>query len=125
MNDEVIYVGKYNTKYNNILGLNYKEYEIVRSKGLPSHMIKRKHFCALKHIDDIKDIVNNPDYIGYDSKEENKSILFIKKFETNILLTCKVDIDNDRLYVATVYEKEDKKIQRWLHSGRIIALTNQ
>lgn len=37
-------VGKYNPKFNEILGINIKGYEVYRSKGLPSHMVKRKHF---------------------------------------------------------------------------------
>lgn len=41
-------VGKYNSKFNEILGIDIKDYEIYRSKGLPSHMIKRKHFSCFK-----------------------------------------------------------------------------
>ena len=46
MNDkeELIKVGKYNLEFNDILGINIDELEIFRSKGLPSHMVKRKHF---------------------------------------------------------------------------------
>lgn len=42
--DELLKVGKYNLKFNEILGIDVKELEIYRSKGLPSHMVKRKHF---------------------------------------------------------------------------------
>jgi len=37
--------------------------EIFRSKGLPAHMVKRKHYKCLKYIDYIPDIIANPDYI--------------------------------------------------------------
>lgn len=50
-------VGKYNPKFNEILGIDIKDYKIYRSKGLPSHMVKRKHFSCLKYIDYIPDII--------------------------------------------------------------------
>lgn len=46
INDEV-----QDPKFNEILGINIKGYEIYRSKGLPLHMVKRKHFSCLKYID--------------------------------------------------------------------------
>lgn len=42
--NELIKVGQYNSKFNEILGIDIKDLEIYRSKGLPSHMLKRKHF---------------------------------------------------------------------------------
>ena len=58
MDDNILKVGKYNTKFNDILGLNIAELDIYRSKGLPTHMVKSKHFKALKYIDYIPDIRN-------------------------------------------------------------------
>ena len=61
MNDkeELIKVGKYNLEFNDILGINIDELEIFRSKGLPSHMVKRKHFKCLKYIKEIKKYKDN------------------------------------------------------------------
>ena len=36
-------VGKYNPKFNEVLGIKIEELEIYRSKGLPSHMVKRNY----------------------------------------------------------------------------------
>ena len=117
----LIRVGEYNTKLNSILGLDYKEYSIFRSKGLINHLINRNHFDVLKHIDDIPEIISNPDYVGYDSKDDNKSIIYVKKYDKNLFLTVKLDKDNDYLYVSTCLIKEDKKIQRMLHSGKLFS----
>ncbi len=54
--EELLKVGNYNSKVNEILGINIGDLEIYRSKGLPSHMIMRKHFKCLKYIDYIPDI---------------------------------------------------------------------
>lgn len=44
MPDKLLKMGDYNTKVNEILGIEIKPTEIYRSTGLPAHMIKRKHF---------------------------------------------------------------------------------
>ena len=59
--DDLIKVGKYNSEFNEILGIEIGNLEIYRSKGLPSHMVKRKHFKCLKYIDYIPDIILEPD----------------------------------------------------------------
>ena len=75
MNDkeELIKVGKYNLEFNDILGINIDELEIFRSKGLPSHMVKRKHFKCLKYIDYIPDII-------LDHNQDNRYLLELSMF---------------------------------------------
>ncbi len=63
-NDKFIEVGEFYKELNDIIGSNLPLQKIYRSKGFPAHLIKRKHFNCLKHIDDIPDIIMNPDYIG-------------------------------------------------------------
>ena len=46
---ELLKVGKYNLLFNDILKTNIKDLDIYMSKGLPAHMIKRKHFKCLKY----------------------------------------------------------------------------
>ena len=82
-------VGKYNSKFNEILGIDMKDYEIYRSKGLPSHMAKRKHFNCLKYIDYIPDIILKPDYIGVNPNEQGLSIELIKRYADNVLIGVK------------------------------------
>ena len=69
MSGELIKVGKYDLKYNKILDIDIAELDIYRSTGLPAHMVKRKHFNCLKYIDDIPDILENPDYVGVNPNE--------------------------------------------------------
>lgn len=82
MDENILKVGKYNKKFNDILGLNIDELDIYRSKGLPTHMVKSKHFKALKYIDYIPDIIESPDYIGINPNENGtESIELIKKIQ--------------------------------------------
>jgi hypothetical protein len=112
-------VGKYNPKFNEILDIDLEELEIFRSKGLPSHMVKRKHYKCLKYIDYIPDIISNPDYIGINPNEQGKSIELIKCYEENVMIGIKLDIDEKYLYVSTMHDVQESKIQRRLFSGRI------
>ena len=49
--NDLIKVGKYDLRYNELLSIDIEELDIFRSKGLPAHMVKRKHFNCLKYID--------------------------------------------------------------------------
>lgn len=118
-----IEVGIYNKEFNRILNINLKQSKIVRSNGLIAHLIKRKHFVALKYIDSIPDIIKNPDYIGVNPCEKkNTSIELVKCFKDNILLGIKVDMTNDKLYISTMFDISDSKLKRRLNSKRLIAL---
>ena len=77
--EELLRVGKYNLKFNELIGIDIKDFEIYRSKGLPSHMVKRKHFNCLRYIDYIPDIILEPDYIGVNPNEQGLSIELIKR----------------------------------------------
>ena len=119
MDNELIKVGNYNSAFNDILGIDISESEIFRSKGLPAHMLKRHHERCLKYIDYIPDIICCPDYIGINPNEtDTQSIELIKRYKDNVLIGIKLDKDNDYLYVSTVHDITESKIQRRLHSGR-------
>lgn len=120
MSDKLIVVGRYKSKFNDILGINIEPKEICRSKGLPAHMLKSKHAKCLKYIDYIPDIIESPDYIGINPNENGtESIELIKRYRDNVMIGIKLDKDNDYLYVSTMHDIQESKIQRRLHSGRI------
>ena len=84
--NDLIKVGKYDLRYNELLSIDIEELDIFRSKGLPAHMVKRKHYNCLKYIDYLPEIIENPDYIGINPNENDKSIEFIKKYSKNVLV---------------------------------------
>ncbi|WP_304429299.1 PBECR2 nuclease fold domain-containing protein [Romboutsia ilealis] len=74
----------------------------------------------MKYIDYIPDIIDNPDYIGINPNENGtESIEPIKRYRDNVMIGIKLDKDNDYLYVSTMHDIQEAKIQRRLHSGRI------
>lgn len=117
--EELLKLGKYNIKCNVILGIDIEELDIYRSKGLPAHMLKRKHYKCLKYIDYIPDIIEKPDFIGVNPNECENSIELIKKYLDNVLVGIKLDTDGKYLYVSTVHDIQESKITRRLYSGRL------
>ena len=117
--EELLQVGTYNSQFNETLGIDIKELEVYRSKGLLAHMVKRKHYKCLKYIDYIPDIIKTPDYVGVNPNEQGISIELIKKYADNILVGIKLDSEGDYLYVSTMHDIQESKISRRLHSGRL------
>lgn len=117
--EELLHVGKYNLKFNDILEIELEPLDIFRSKGLPAHMLKRKHYKCLKYIDYIPDIIENPDYIGINPNEKDTSIELIKRYADNVMIGVKLDSDKGYFYVSTMHDVQESKITRRLHSGRI------
>ena len=110
-------VGDYVEKFNLLTGQSIPCGPIYQSEGLKTHVAKR-HPEQLKSIPDIPLILSQPDYIGHNPKEPN-SIELIKALEGNMKVCVKLDIRNQYLYVATLFEITDSKLQRMLQSGRI------
>lgn len=121
--DELIRVGKYNKELNDILNINIEELEIYRSKGLPTHMVKRKHYNCLKYIDYISEIISEPDYAGINPNEKGTSLELVKRYSNNVMIGIKLDTDGEYLYVSTMHDIQESKIQRRLFSGRLKQVT--
>jgi len=118
MEDRLIEVGIYKDEFNVISNVNLPLLNIYRSIGLRRHMISRQHFSCLRYIDDIPNIIENPDYVGK-SKNDDNAIELVKKYDKNVLIGIKLSEDNGYLYVSTMYELQESKLNRRIYSGRI------
>ena len=108
----------YKSEYNHLLNIDLPCVKIVQSSGLNKHIEKRHPVC-LKYINQIPQILKNPDYIGTNPKEKN-SIEFVKVLEDNVLVAIKLDINNNQFYVASLYDITQGKLERRLNSRRLI-----
>ena len=83
-----------------------------------------KHFIdslyCLKYINKLQEIIKNPDYIGVNPNESGDSVELVKKYADNVLIGIKVDLSSNILYVSTMYNLQEQKLQRRVHSGRLI-----
>lgn len=115
--DNLYRVGEYNDKYNRILNIELPCTVIYVSNGLRKH-IQARHSNCLDYVDKIPEIISNPDYIGKNPKEPN-SIEIVKVYEDNIQIGIKLDVSKNYLYVATLFDIKQSKIERRLNSGRL------
>ncbi|SEV81469.1 PBECR3 domain-containing polyvalent protein [[Clostridium] fimetarium] len=123
--DNFINVGVFREEFNKILGTDLPIEIIYQSKGLPTHMIKRQHYKCLKYINNISDIINNPDYIGVNPNESGISIEFVKKYNDNVMIGIKLNVEDNYLYVSTMHDITASKISNRLFSGRLKIFSNE
>ena len=50
----------------------------------------------------LPEIIENPDYVGVNPNENDKSIEFIKKYSKNVLVGVKLEKDGQYLYVSSM-----------------------
>lgn len=112
-------VGEYYEKLNDLTGSSLPLENIYISEGLRTHLIKQNHSNCLKHIGDIADIIKNPDYVGVNPNQKSDTIELIKVFDENILVGIKLDVNNNYLYISTMHDVQQSKVDRRLHSGRL------
>ena len=115
--DNLFPVGIYNSLFNKILSITLPCGKIYQSGGLHKN-ISNRHPDCLKYLNSIPDIIDSPDYIGI-NPHEAKSIELVKKYDSNILVGIKLDLSKNYLYVASLYEISDAKVNRRLHGGRL------
>jgi len=113
-------VGRYNSLWNELTGQNLPEKDIFQSDGLAIH-VQRHHPDTVSYIDYIEYVLADPDYVGHNPNVPN-SIELIKVIDTNVLVSIKLDLRKDRLYVASVYGITDAKRSRMLQNGRIVPI---
>lgn len=123
MNEELIPVGEYREFFNKQLDISLPTGIIYRSSRLINH-IQRRHPDFVGYMDKLPEILLNPDYIGKNPKEPN-SIELVKVFSDNILVAIKLDVKNNYLYVASLYNISDGKLHNRIHSGRLKKMQQQ
>lgn len=111
-------VGAYIERFNTLLSLSLPCGPIYKSSGFAVH-IRKRHPGYEKYIDQISDIIAAPDYIGCNPREPD-SVELIKVFSENIQIAVKLDRKAGYLYVASLYDVKQSKIDRRLAGGRLI-----
>lgn len=106
---------------------------VYAAPGVIKHIRKRhkkgKDALSPEVIDDIletiKRIIASPDYLGKHPKKIGTSIELIKKIDDNILVAIEVDLNNDYIYVSSLYPISESKIVNRLNNGRFIKYSDE
>lgn len=113
-------VGVLQEKITSILNITLPNDSIYLAPGVKKH-IKKKHKDFLKYLDNISEIIANPDYVGVHPNEPN-SVEMVKIFDDIILVSMNLSMDTEQqyLYVSSLYDISDGKLQNRINSGRLI-----
>lgn len=112
--DKLIKVGRLNSKIDKLVGKTISNIDIFRSKGLLTHLLKRKHYTAAKYLDYLPDVLQAPDYAGY----VDGVVELVKFFKDDIFVSVKLDSSRDLYYIATMFDVKKSKIETNVKSGR-------
>ena len=91
---------------------------VYQSEGLSKH-IEKRHLHCLPYMERIPEIITHPDYIGINPNETVISFELVKTFDDNVQIGIKLDSKNDYLYVATLHDITQSKLQKRITNGRL------
>lgn len=120
-------VGKISKEIASIANFNFTG-DVFATPGAIKHIQKRHKFgknsltpkVMNNLLSVIKQVISSPDYIGKHPNKIGNSIELVKKIHNNILVAVEVDLDNDYIYVSSMYAISDGKIRNRVNSGRFI-----
>ena len=110
-------VGKYVSVFNELTSSALPLGTIYISDGFSIH-IQKRHSNCVQYIERISEIIAEPDYVGCNPNEPD-SVELVKTFDENIQIAIKLDTGKGYLYVASLYDVKQAKIDRRLASGRL------
>lgn len=120
-------VGKLSKDISNKLNFKYTG-QVYASPGVIKHIKKRhktgknalSYYVYNNILPTIESVIMNPDYIGNHPDKIETSLEFVKKIDDNLLVALEVDLDNNYIYVASLYPISEAKLRNRIESGRLI-----
>lgn len=123
-------VGKIKISISELLGLDLPR-NIYASPGVINHIKKRHGRQFTKKIKDnvadiIEKVIKEPEYVGRDYRRAaGGSLELIKKVDNIILLLgLEVDLEENYIYVATMYPITLSKMNSRIYRGRLLKVEN-
>lgn len=118
MGNKLFVVGTYVEKFNEITGQHLPCGSIYQSTGLVSHVCRHHPDTGATLLPYVPVIIEAPDYVGRNPKEPN-SVELVKQIDQQVMVCIKLDSKNGYLYVASVFEIKQSKLERRIASGRL------
>ena len=110
-------VGQYVERFNQMTNQSLPVGNIYQSDGLATHVAKR-HPNEIGNLVHIPTIISSPDYIGQNPNEPD-SIELVKTISANVMVCVKLDKYHNHMYVASVFNITNGKLQSRIKSGRL------
>lgn len=117
-------IGFINKTIRSKLNISTNADKVFISDGLIKHLEKRNKQNIFKYLNEIENIINNPDYIGINPREKETSLEYVKILSDNVLVGIKLDMKNDYFYVATIHEISNLKLNQRIKNVRLLIFDN-
>ncbi len=111
-------VGDYIEKFNEYTGQDLPCGPIYQSAGLASHVRRHHPETGVSLLPYVPRIIAAPDYVGKHPKERD-SVELVKYVDRQVMVCVKLDSKNGYLYVASVFEINQSKLEHRVNSGRL------
>jgi hypothetical protein len=118
-------IGKINKELYSKINKDISTDELIITDKQIEHINQRHPGVYDKYKNQIIEIVNNPDYIFKDKKEN--TALVVKQLEGNVELVLRLMTDKDTSYknsIITMWEISDSRLRNYIRNSKIVYSKN-
>lgn len=122
MKKEYINIGKIDIeKYAKLFSRRIVTNEVIITYKQIEHINEKRIGTFEKYKNQLKDIIENPDYIIEDTKHKETGLI-IKKYNKNVVIVLKLSTVNieKKNSIITIWEIKDKRLERYLQTHKIL-----
>jgi len=124
MEENYINIGKINKEIFKEISKNISTDEVILTNERYIHIIERHKEDFEKYINILPEILEEPDYILKDYKNDNTAMVIKHIEDTNINIILKLAITNDRIHtknsIMTFYRVRDKNIKKLQEKNKTV-----
>lgn len=95
--------------------------EVIITHKQIKHINEKRCGVYDKYKNNLKEIIENPDYIIKDDKHKNTGLI-IKKYDKNVVIVLKLNTNTDdkKNSIITIWEIKEKRLERYLITHKSI-----
>ena len=122
MQKEYVNIGKIDiSQYSKLCDAEILTDEVIITYKQIEHINEKRDGTYNKYKNQLKEIIQNPDYIIKDNKHQNTGLI-IKKYHKNVVLVLKLstNTENKKNSIITIWEIKQKRLERYLFTHETI-----
>lgn len=124
MEEEYINIGKIDKNKFETISNNIATEDVILTIERYHHILERHREDFELYFNRAKEIINNPDYILKDNKNENTAMVIKHIEETNINIIIRLAVENDKIHsknsIMTFYRIRDKNLKKLMQRNKCV-----
>ena len=121
---EYINIGKIDRKKFASICVNIETDELVLTNERLMHILERHKEDFELYFDNLLDIINYPDYILKDYKNNNTAMIIKHINENNVNVIIRLAVENDKIHcknsIMTLYRIRDKNLKKLMQKNKCV-----